>query len=122
VATDVAARGIHVDDVSTVIHYDLPESSKDYVHRSGRTARAGADGSVIALVTPEQRQTADGLLRTLGLDVTDADGVRISADAGKHGARPPSDGQRRRGQASGASRHRRRSSQTAGGRRSPRNR
>jgi superfamily II DNA/RNA helicase len=122
VATDVAARGIHVDDVSTVIHYDLPESSKDYVHRSGRTARAGADGSVIALVTPEQRQTADGLLRTLGLDVTDADGVRISVDAGNQGARPPNDGQRRRGQASGASRHRRRPTQAAGGRRSPRNR
>ena len=69
------------------------------MHRSGRTARAGADGAVIALVTPEQRQTAASLLRTLGLDVTDADGARISVDAGSRGARPPKDGQRRGAQA-----------------------
>ena len=122
VATDVAARGIHVDDVSTVIHYDLPESSKDYVHRSGRTARAGADGTVIALVTPEQRQTAAGLLRTLGLDVTDADGVRLSADAGHQGARPPKESSRRRPQSSDARRHRRRPPHPVNGRRSPRGR
>ena len=122
VATDVAARGIHVDDVSTVIHYDLPESPKDYVHRSGRTARAGADGTVVALVTPEQRQIAASLLRTLGLDVTDADGARISADAGGRGTRPPKDGQRRGAQSAGARRHRRRPAQAGGARRSPRSR
>lgn len=85
VATDVAARGIHVDDVATVIHYDLPESAKDYLHRSGRTARAGADGTVVALVTPEQGDIASSLLRSLGLDVTDADGVRITAESGNQG-------------------------------------
>jgi superfamily II DNA/RNA helicase len=49
VATDVAARGIHVDDVDLVVHFDPPEDHKDYLHRSGRTARAGASGQVVAL-------------------------------------------------------------------------
>jgi superfamily II DNA/RNA helicase len=66
VATDVAARGIHVDDVSCVIHFDLPADSKDYVHRSGRTARAGAEGIVISMVTPEHRSAADKLRIALG--------------------------------------------------------
>ncbi len=67
VATDVAARGIHVDDVARVIHYDLPADIKDYVHRSGRTARAGSGGTVIAFVTPEQRPLASTLQRGLAL-------------------------------------------------------
>lgn len=67
VATDVAARGIHVDDVARVIHYDLPPDIKDYVHRSGRTARAGSGGTVIAFVTPEQRPLASTLQRGLAL-------------------------------------------------------
>src|SRR4028119_936967 len=49
VATDVAARGIHVDDVDLVVHYDPPADHKDYLHRSGRTARAGASGTVLSL-------------------------------------------------------------------------
>lgn len=52
VATDVAARGIHVDGVDLVVHYDPPNDSKDYLHRSGRTARAGATGTVLALAQP----------------------------------------------------------------------
>ncbi|MGY1988614.1 DEAD/DEAH box helicase [Blastococcus sp. SYSU DS0669] len=54
VATDVAARGIHVDDVSLVVHYDPPADSKTYLHRSGRTARAGAAGVVVSLLLPDQ--------------------------------------------------------------------
>jgi len=54
VATDVAARGIHVDDVDLVVQFDPPNDHKDYLHRSGRTARAGASGTVIALVEPGQ--------------------------------------------------------------------
>jgi superfamily II DNA/RNA helicase len=65
VATDVAARGIHVDDVASVVHFDLPADFKDYVHRSGRTARAGADGNVVALVTPDQRDLAKKLRNSL---------------------------------------------------------
>ena len=54
VATDVAARGVHVDDVELVIHVDPPMEHKAYLHRSGRTARAGAEGTVVTLVTPGQ--------------------------------------------------------------------
>ncbi|MDQ3385572.1 MAG: DEAD/DEAH box helicase, partial [Actinomycetota bacterium] len=68
VATDVAARGIHVDEVGVVVHHDLPADHKDYVHRSGRTGRAGASGAVVALVLPEQVTEAKRLQRKLGLD------------------------------------------------------
>jgi superfamily II DNA/RNA helicase len=54
VATDVAARGLHIDDVDLVVHFDPPNDHKDYLHRSGRTARAGATGTVLSLVEPHQ--------------------------------------------------------------------
>jgi superfamily II DNA/RNA helicase len=56
IATDVAARGIHVDDVDLVVHFDPSADHKDYLHRSGRTARAGATGTVVSLVQPDQRR------------------------------------------------------------------
>ncbi|GAA4619284.1 DEAD/DEAH box helicase [Saccharopolyspora hordei] len=56
VATNVAARGIHVDDVSLVVHAEPPADPKDYLHRAGRTARAGATGTVVTLVTEDQRE------------------------------------------------------------------
>jgi superfamily II DNA/RNA helicase len=62
-ATDIAARGIHVDDVELVIHVDPPAEHKAYLHRSGRTARAGAAGSVVTLVTPEQKRDVATLVR-----------------------------------------------------------
>jgi len=68
VATDVAARGIHVDGVASVIHYDPPEDHKAYVHRSGRTARAGADGLVVSLVQPEHHKELRKMQREIGLD------------------------------------------------------
>ena len=68
VATDVAARGIHVDGVAAVVHYDPPEDHKAYVHRSGRTARAGKNGVVISLVQPEQRKDIRRLQRDIGID------------------------------------------------------
>ena len=67
VATDVAARGIHVDAVGLVIHWDLPEDPKDYIHRSGRTARAGATGVVVSLVTPQTSRAAMALARKVGI-------------------------------------------------------
>jgi len=67
VATDVAARGIHVNDVDCVVHYDPPTDPKDYVHRSGRTARAGASGTVVTLVTPQQRSAIEDLWRSLDI-------------------------------------------------------
>jgi superfamily II DNA/RNA helicase len=62
-ATDIAARGIHVDEVELVIHVDPPAEHKAYLHRSGRTARAGAAGSVVTLVTPEQKKDVAALVR-----------------------------------------------------------
>ena len=70
VATDVAARGIHVDDVALVIHADPPAEHKAYLHRSGRTARAGAAGSVITLMTPDQRGDVRTLTRAAGIRPT----------------------------------------------------
>jgi superfamily II DNA/RNA helicase len=67
IATDVAARGIHIDAVASVIHYDPPGDSKDYLHRSGRTARAGATGTVVSLVTGEQRRSVRRMLAELNL-------------------------------------------------------
>ncbi|MHB1504086.1 MAG: DEAD/DEAH box helicase [Acidimicrobiales bacterium] len=72
VATDVAARGIHVDDVSCVVHFDPPADSKDYVHRSGRTGRAGNPGTVVSLVAGEDARAARMLQKSLGLP----DGLR----------------------------------------------
>jgi len=68
IATDVAARGIHVDGVTLVVHYDPPEDHKTYVHRSGRTARAGAGGIVVSLLTGAQMKEARGVMRKIGLD------------------------------------------------------
>jgi len=69
VATDVAARGIHVDDVDVVIHYDPPNDHKTYVHRSGRTARAGESGVVVSLVLYNQELEIKRLQKRLGLDI-----------------------------------------------------
>ncbi len=67
VATDVAARGIHVDSVACVVHFDPPADFKDYTHRSGRTARAGADGCVVSLVARDQRKVVAHFQRELGM-------------------------------------------------------
>jgi superfamily II DNA/RNA helicase len=67
VATDVAARGIHVDDVSCVVHFDPPTTDKDYVHRSGRTGRAGADGTVVTLVGREHTADVRAIQKSLRL-------------------------------------------------------
>lgn len=70
VATDVAARGIHVDGIDLVVNVDLPGSHKDYLHRSGRTARAGQDGRVATIVTPRQRRQARQLLTDAEVSAT----------------------------------------------------
>ncbi|PKV77040.1 DEAD/DEAH box helicase [Streptomyces sp. TLI_146] len=67
VATNVAARGIHVDDLDLVVNVDPPTDHKDYLHRGGRTARAGASGSVVTLVTPNQRRDMSRLMATAGI-------------------------------------------------------
>ena len=70
VATDIAARGIHVDDVALVVHADPPVEHKSYLHRSGRTARAGAEGTVITLMTDEQVREVRDLTRRAGVTAT----------------------------------------------------
>ncbi len=77
VATDVAARGIHVDDVSLVVQVDPPADHKDYLHRAGRTARAGGTGMVISLALPHQRRTVERLTALAGVDVR---AVQVSPD------------------------------------------
>ena len=70
VATDVAARGIHVDNVSLVLHYDMPDNDKDYTHRSGRTGRAGNAGLVIAFVPPSRQRLAERMSESVTSDVS----------------------------------------------------
>ncbi|MEO3743732.1 DEAD/DEAH box helicase [Plantactinospora sp. B5E13] len=67
VATDVAARGIHVDGLDLVVNVDPPTEAKDYLHRGGRTARAGESGRVVTLVLPEQRREVASLMNTAGI-------------------------------------------------------
>jgi len=96
VATDVAARGIHVDSVACVVHFDPPADFKDYTHRSGRTARAGAEGMVVSLVLPEQRRGVAGFQRELGQrpglvapDLAALAGGTASHEAASVPTRPP---------------------------------
>ncbi|WP_374198067.1 DEAD/DEAH box helicase [Micromonospora sp. PLK6-60] len=91
VATDVAARGIHVDGVSLVLHVDPPKDPKDYLHRAGRTARAGESGAVATLVLPKQRRTTLAMLERAGVEPAE---LRVRAGdaalAELTGAREPS--------------------------------
>jgi len=96
VATDVAARGIHVDGVNAVVHFDPPTDAKDYVHRSGRTARAGATGVVVSLVTPDKVGAVRRIQRDLDMPggTTTPDVAAIRAVIGEPPARRPSDPRR----------------------------
>ena len=71
IATDVAARGIHVDDVDLVLQIDPPRDPKDYLHRAGRTARAGNEGTVVLIATTRQVRSAENMLRQAGVDAID---------------------------------------------------
>jgi superfamily II DNA/RNA helicase len=70
VATDIAARGVHVDAVELVVHVDPPADHKAYLHRSGRTARAGNAGDVVTLALPEQRKELQALMRRANIEVS----------------------------------------------------
>jgi len=87
VATDIAARGVHVDEVELVVHIDPPSEHKAYLHRSGRTARAGNAGDVVTLVLPEQRTDTRALLRKAGIRVipqqVTADSAEVHALVGE---------------------------------------
>ena len=98
VATDVAARGLDVDDVARVINFDPPHSDDDYVHRVGRTGRAGRSGSGVTLVLPEQREDVGRLAARLGHgEAFAASGMVVAAKAASgNGPRRPSQRRRRR--------------------------
>ena len=64
-ATDIASRGLDIDDVTHVINYDLPESREDYIHRIGRTGRAGAKGQAVSFITPDDRSQWKAIARLL---------------------------------------------------------
>ena len=87
VATDIAARGVHVDEVELVVHIDPPSEHKAYLHRSGRTARAGNSGDVVTLVLPEQRTDTRALLHKAGIRVepqqVTADSAAVQALVGE---------------------------------------
>ncbi|GAB2629069.1 DEAD/DEAH box helicase [Prescottella soli] len=78
VATDVAARGVHVDEVELVVHVDPPAEHKAYLHRSGRTARAGSAGDVVTIVLPDQRKDLSVLMRKAAIKVTP---VQVTAES-----------------------------------------
>ena len=78
VATDIAARGIHVDDVALVVHADPPAEFKAYLHRSGRTARAGNAGTVVTLMTSDQARDVRDLMRAAAITATT---TRVSGDS-----------------------------------------
>lgn len=90
VATDIAARGIDVDEVSHVFNYDLPNIPESYVHRIGRTARAGREGWAISFCDPEQRAWLKDIERTIGKTVPVVRDHPYHSDAAEHSTqRPP---------------------------------
>ena len=121
VATDIAARGVHVDEVELVVHIDPPSEHKAYLHRSGRTARAGNAGDVVTVVLPEQRSDTQALLRKAGIRVTPqqvtANSAEVHALVGEVAPyrapapkAPPRQPSQRRGSGGAAQRGRRRPS------------
>lgn len=89
VATDVAARGIHVEGVAAVVHFDPTDDAKTYLHRSGRTARAGKDGLVVSMVTSDQKRAVGVIQRLVGLSATfTAPAVHALATAGERTGTP----------------------------------
>src|SRR5699024_2147581 len=92
VATDVAARGLHIDDVSMVVHVDPSDDVKEYVHRSGRTARAGAAGSVVTLALPHQLRSTRRILGEAEVEARWAEEVTSAAhpSLAELGGRAPS--------------------------------
>jgi ATP-dependent RNA helicase RhlE len=87
VATDVASRGIHVQDIAHVINYDLPEDAENFIHRIGRTGRAGSQGVASTLFMPSQRSELAELERKLGIRI---ERVSASGDGAEENSRRPS--------------------------------
>ena len=123
VATDVAARGVHVDNIELVIHVDPPAEHKAYLHRSGRTARAGSSGDVVTIMLPTQKKDTQALLRKAEIAVTPqrvtADSPAVAALVGEVAAyvkpSPRVEQQRGGGQSQGANAQRKRATRDGAG-------
>ena len=122
VATDIAARGIDVDDVSLVVHVDPPAEHKAYLHRAGRTARAGTSGTVVTLVMDDQTKEVAQLLRKAGVNAPEVrvaplseSLVTITGARKPEGAPLPPPGQPRRTNKPAASGNRSRNANRGGG-------
>lgn len=116
VATDIVARGIDIDDITMVINYDAPHDAEDYVHRIGRTARAGRQGCAVTLIGERDRYGLQNIERTLQIEIPRAElpeGVRPPSSegdsrkrpAGQRGKDPKREG-KQGGEGSSAKRHR----------------
>ncbi|GMA28551.1 DEAD/DEAH box helicase [Arenivirga flava] len=128
VCTDVAARGVHVDNVELVIHVDPPAEHKAYLHRSGRTARAGSEGDVVTIMLPSERQDTKVLLRRAAITVTprqvrvdDPEVVALIGEVAPYVApsAEPARGQSQGGQSQGANAQRKRAAREERGQGSP---
>lgn len=84
VATDIASRGIDIDNITHVINFDLPKLAEDYVHRIGRTARAGTQGHAISLCAPDERAYLKTILRTTGAEIRAVDGHPFASSSSMH--------------------------------------
>src|SRR5690554_1741146 len=123
VATDVAARGVHVDNIELVIHVDPPAEHKAYLHRSGRTARAGSAGDVVTIMLPTQKKDTLALLRKAAIEVSaqrvtetsDAVTALVGEVAEYVKPSPKVATQQRGGQSQGANAQRKRATREGGG-------
>src|SRR5690606_19298157 len=95
VATDIAARGVDIDQLPQVVNYELPNVAEDYVHRIGRTGRAGSPGSAITLVEPEERKLLAGVERLLGRPIPRVDIPGHTGWSGKPETEPEHPGEAR---------------------------
>jgi len=120
VATDIAARGIDVDGVTHVVNYELPNVPESYVHRIGRTARAGSDGVAISLVDPEERPLLADIERLIGRSLTTGEAIERAAPSGTPAPAAKPKRRRRRKPASRAAAGESRGPQNTGGDARPR--
>ena len=90
VATDIAARGLDIDSLPHVVNFDLPHVAEDYVHRIGRTGRAGASGMALSLVAHEERDLLRGIQKLLGRDIPVVEVDGFKQDSGRAPSQTPS--------------------------------